>query len=417
MRFIADLHIHSYLSRATSSACRLENLAAWADVKGINIVGSGDFTHPKWLTEIKNTLKEKEPGLFQIKKPRSHKIKESITASNQNARFILSAEISSIYKKNGKTRKIHNILFAPDVATATKISRKLGSLGNITSDGRPILGLDAKDLLEIVLEASPHAYLVPAHIWTPWFSLFGSKSGFDSLEECFEDLSSHIFALETGLSSDPPMNWMISALDKYSLISNSDAHSPGKLGREANLFDCDFDYYSLFQSLKTKKGFAGTIEFHPEEGKYHFDGHRKCNLCLHPKDTHKQKGLCPVCKKPLTIGVLNRVVELSDRTRPVKPKKSPGFTHLVPFSQVVAETVGTGPQSKKAAKEYARLINSYGSELDILLNTPSDAFKKDPNPLIGKAIQLMRKGKIDIAPGYDGEFGKVRIFQKAEKRA
>jgi len=415
MSFIADLHIHSYLSRATSPACRLEELAAWANIKGIDLIGTGDFTHPKWISEIKRNLTPSEPGFFKLKKPHKLKINDEIDSHTGNARFVLSCEISSIYKKNGKTRKIHNIVFAPDIPVAEKISSRLSRIGNIKSDGRPILGLDAKDLLAIVLEASPDAHVVPAHIWTPWFSLFGSKSGFDHLEECFEDLSSHIFALETGLSSDPSMNWLISHLDKYSLISNSDAHSPGKLGREANLFDCPFDYYSMFNSLKTKKGFLGTVEFYPEEGKYHLDGHRKCNLVLKPKETKKHKGICPVCQKPLTIGVLNRVVELSDREKPKKPEQAGDFRSLIPLSEVIAETVGTRPQSKKVALEYFRLIKTYGSEFDVLLHAPEDSFESDINPHLGLAIRRMRQGHVVKQPGYDGEFGVIKVFSEKER--
>ena len=416
MRFIADLHIHSFLSRATSPKCDLENLAAWAKIKGIHVVGTGDFTHPKWLDLIESTLTPAEPGFMKIKKPGKIKLFDSIIVNTDKTRFVLSAEISSIYKKNGKTRKNHNLIYAPDIKTAKKISRTLGKIGNITSDGRPILGLDAKNLLEIVLGSSDNAHLIPAHIWTPWFSLFGSKSGFDSIEECFEDLSPHIFALETGLSSDPSMNWMLSKLDRFALISNSDAHSPQKLGREANIFDCSFDYFSMFKALKEKKGFIGTIEFYPEEGKYHLDGHRKCNVAFSPEETFKNNGICPKCKKPLTVGVLNRVSSLADRKHPVKPKDSKDFFSLIPLIEILSEIFSTGVQSKKIIKEYMRLLHLFPSEFDILLNMPLDELKRDSNPLLRESILRMRIGNVYRSPGYDGEFGRIKVFTDKERK-
>jgi DNA helicase II / ATP-dependent DNA helicase PcrA len=416
MSFIADLHIHSHFSRATSSACRLEHIAAWAVIKGIKLIGTGDFTHPEWLAEIREALEPAEPGVFKLSRPAKMKLSGNIQADTADTRFILSVEISSIYKKNGKTRKIHNIIFAPDLKSAEKISARLARIGNIRSDGRPILGLDARNLLEIVLESSPDACMIPAHIWTPWFSLFGSQSGFDAIEECFEDLTPNIFALETGLSSDPPMNRLLSSLDRYALVSNSDAHSPEKLGREANIFSCSPDYFSLFNALKTKKGFTGTVEFYPEEGKYHLDGHRKCGVSLTPGETRSCGGLCPVCKKPVTVGVLNRVSLLADRKIPVMPKVAGDFFSVIPLAEVIAETVGTGSKSKKVAGEYARLLHAYGSEFEILLNTPVEVLEKDKNPLIGEAIRRMRSGRVIRHAGYDGEFGVIRIFDEDERK-
>jgi PHP family Zn ribbon phosphoesterase len=320
MRYIADLHIHSPFSRATSKTSNLAGLAAWSGIKGIDVIGTGDFTHPGWFRQLREHLQPAEPGFFRLKDdiPVPRVFESVATEKARSCRFVLTAEISSIYKRHGSVRKIHTVLFVPDFGSASRINARLASIGNIESDGRPILGLDARDLLEIVLEQAPDGFLVPAHIWTPWFSLFGSKSGFDSLEECFGDLSRHIFALETGLSSDPAMNRLVSALDRFSLISNSDCHSPGKLGREANIFTCGFNFFSLRDALKNPAvgGFQGTVEFFPEEGKYHHDGHRKCGINLTPLETRKINGICPVCGKPLTVGVMHRVLELADREAP-----------------------------------------------------------------------------------------------------
>lgn len=332
MKFIADLHIHSKYSRATAKNSDIENIYKAAQIKGIQLVGTGDFTHPDWFLEIQEKLEPADNGLFKLKKEIEDTIKDDIPGPcRDDVRFILVTEISNIYKKEGRTRKNHNLVFMPGIEEAAEFRRRLDKIGNINSDGRPILGLDARDLLEISLEVADKSFLVPAHIWTPWFSVLGSKSGFDSIEECFGDLSSHIFALETGLSSDPAMNWRVSSLDKYALISNSDAHSPMKLGREANLFDTDLDYYSVLNALKenNNKTFTGTIEFYPEEGKYHYDGHRKCNICFKPEETKKYNGVCPVCEKPLTIGVLNRVYELSDREEGYLLEDAPSYESLI----------------------------------------------------------------------------------------
>jgi DNA helicase II / ATP-dependent DNA helicase PcrA len=339
----------------------------------------------------------------------------------ESIRFILSAEISSIYKRGGKVRKVHNLLYAPDFESVRRINAALAKLGNIASDGRPILGLDSRNLLEIVLEKAPHGFLVPAHIWTPWFSLFGSKSGFDSIEECFGDLSEHIFALETGLSSDPEMNRLISGLDRFTLISNSDCHSPAKLGREANLFTTGFDYFSLRDALRSpvdaagQQVFAATVEFYPEEGKYHCDGHRKCSVCLEPAATRKMNGLCPVCGKPLTIGVLHRVMELADRTKPLYPASSPKVHSLIPLQEIVAELLDCGQATKRAVEGYGRLINTFGSEFDLLLNTPVDEIRARGCTLLAEAIERVRANRVIRRPGYDGEFGVITVFSEGER--
>jgi uncharacterized protein (TIGR00375 family) len=427
MRYIADLHIHSCYSRATSKASRLPGLAAWAAIKGIRVLGTGDFTHPAWLQHLSEHLEPAEPGFFKL---RSWNIDEISTVIPEGVRiddlpigdirFVLSSEISSIYKKDGKVRKIHNILYAPDFDTVRRINGVLAGIGNIESDGRPILGLDARILLEILLEQGPGGFFIPAHIWTPWFSLFGSRSGFDVLEECFGDLSPEIFALETGLSSDPAMNRCISALDRYTLISNSDCHSPAKLGREANILDTDLSFPALQAALRSPldqnghQAFAATIEFYPEEGKYHNDGHRKCQACLEPNETIKQKGLCPVCGKPVTVGVLHRVVDLADRKYPLYPENSPAVHSLIPLPEILSELLTVGPASKKVMRTYARLINTFGSEFNLLLDVPISDISTNGSPFLGEAIERVRKGKVIRQPGYDGEFGVIRVFAEEE---
>lgn len=416
MKYIADLHIHSLYSRATSKNCNLEHLFAWARMKGIHVVGTGDFTHPIWFSYLKEHLIEAEPGFFKLKEESIPTDLNDILCEPIPVRFVLTAEISSIYKRHGKVRKIHNVILAPDFASVERINTILDKIGNLKSDGRPILGLDARDLLEIVLETIPEGFLVPAHIWTPWFSLFGSKSGFDSVEECFGDLSEHIFALETGLSSDPEMNRMISALDKYTLVSNSDAHSPQKLGREANLFDAAFDFYSMRDALKnlSTKEFLGTIEFYPEEGKYHLDGHRKCNVCLEPKETLNHNLLCPVCKKPLTVGVLHRVMELADREKPVFPTNHLVTHSLIPLPEILSELLKTGTTSKKVWNAYKDILSLFGSEFNTLMQVPIEQITKKHSHKLGKAIECMRTKNVIRKAGYDGEFGVIRVFQENE---
>ena len=414
MRFIADLHIHSKYSRATSRDLNPENLWKWAQLKGISVVGSGDFTHPQWLKELKEKLEPVDNGLFSLKK--AFETDEIPESCRSDVSFMLSAEISCIYKKKDKTRKIHSIVLAPGFSAAEKINDRLKQIGNLHSDGRPILGLDAKELLKIVLDISPDAMLIPAHAWTPHFSVFGAASGFDSLEECYEELTPHIHAIETGLSSDPPMNWRLSALDNITLISNSDAHSPSKLGREANIVDTDISYTALTAALKTRKGFVGTIEFFPEEGKYHYDGHRACDVSLTPKESIRHNNICPVCGKKLTIGVMQRVEKLADRDEGFRPQGAPSFHSIIPLTEVIGEALSVGPSSKKVAAVYFNLLNALGNEFRILLDTPLDDIEAASSSRIAEAIEKMRSGDVSIAPGYDGEFGKIRIFERLEKR-
>jgi ATP-dependent DNA helicase UvrD/PcrA len=418
MRFVADFHTHSYLSRATSKLCDLPNYAAWARRKGIALLGTGDFTHPEWFDQISTKLKPAEPGLFALRKDAaSEAVVEVPPSCTADLRYILTSEISNIYKRDGKTRKVHNLLFAPDIETVARINKALDKIGNIKSDGRPILGLDSRDLLEIVLEASSDAFLIPAHIWTPWFSVLGSKSGFDAIEHCYADLSDHIFALETGLSSDPAMNWRLSGLDRYTLVSNSDAHSPGKLAREANLFDCNLDYFAVREAMKTREGFLGTIEFFPEEGKYHFDGHRKCDTRLDPRETIRLDGKCPVCGKPVTVGVSARVEELADRDPGAKPEGAPGYHSLIPLSEVCGEVLSCGPATKKATALYEKLLAELGPELTVLQVTELDQLDRAGGPVLAEAIRRVRTGEVFIDAGYDGEFGTIKIFEPGERES
>ncbi|MFH1510028.1 MAG: endonuclease Q family protein [Candidatus Nealsonbacteria bacterium] len=406
MKFVADFHIHSKYSRATSKNMDLESLDKWAKIKGIKVLGTGDFTHPGWLANLKEKLKPAEPGLFKLKN------------NDQGARFFLTSEISCIYSKNGKVRKIHIIVFAPSFKAVEKINTKLNKIGNLKADGRPILGLDAKELAKIVLEADPDCMVIPAHVWTPWFSLFGSKSGFNSIEECFEEYSKYIYVMETGLSSDPAMNWRISFLDRITFISNSDCHSPQKIGREANVFDTELSYGAITEALKIKdsKKFLYTVEFYPEEGKYHFDGHRNCDVVLSPKETKKYGGLCPVCGKPLTVGVLNRVEELADRKEGFIPSNHIPFKSLVPLNEIISDVIGVGTASKAVGIEYDNLINKLGSEFEILLKTKESFLKEVTRPEIAEGIIKARDGKVTKTPGYDGVFGRISVSSIKEKK-
>ena len=425
MRFIADLHIHSKYSRATSKDMDVDHLNKWAKIKGIKVLGTGDFTHHLWLKELKRKLEPAESGLFKIRK----KVKSSLANNDwlpkngnskidKDVRFLLSSEISCIYSKNGRVRKIHLIILAPDFRAVEKINTRLGWIGNLKSDGRPILGLDAKELTKIAMDASKRCLVIPSHIWTPWFSLFGSMSGFDSIEECFEEYSKYIYAVETGLSSDPAMNWRLSALDKIVLISNSDAHSPSKIGREANVFDTNMTYNGIANAIKSKdpKKFLETIEFFPEEGKYHHDGHRKCKVNLTPKESKKLKNICPKCKKPLTIGVLHRVDDLADRKEGEKPNKVIPFKHIIPLEEIIADVKGVGPNTKTVQEEYKNMIKRFGSEFKILLDLDIEEIKRAGLIDIAEGINRVRQDKVHIEAGHDGEFGKIQIFKDKERK-
>ena len=366
MKMIADLHIHSRFSMATSKEGTPENLDFWARKKGISLIGTGDFTHPVWREELKERLVSEGNGLYRL---RDEYVKEeSRKFPGEGTRFVVSGEISSIYKKNGKTRKVHNVILLPSLEAADAMAQRLEKIGNIHSDGRPILGLDSHDLLEMMLDVCPEGILIPAHIWTPHFSVLGAKSGFDSVEECFEELAPYIHALETGLSSDPAMNWRISKLDRYQLVSNSDAHSPSKLGREANLLDIDCSYEGLYRAIQTGEGLEGTVEFFPEEGKYHFDGHRKCGVSLSPVEAERLGGICPVCGKKLTMGVDHRVEQLADRAEGFVKKDGKKYESLVPLPEVISTCMGYSAASKKVQGCFEQMIQTLGTEFDILRN-------------------------------------------------
>ena len=410
MKTIADLHIHSRFSMATSKEGTPENLDFWARKKGISLIGTGDFTHPVWREELKERLVSEGNGLYRL---RDEYVKEeSRKFPGEGTRFVVSGEISSIYKKNGKTRKVHNVILLPSLEAADAMAQRLEKIGNIHSDGRPILGLDSYDLLEMMLDVCPEGILIPAHIWTPHFSVLGAKSGFDSVEECFEELAPYIHALETGLSSDPAMNWRISKLDRYQLVSNSDAHSPSKLGREANLLDIDCSYEGLYRAIQTGEGLEGTVEFFPEEGKYHFDGHRKCGVSLSPVEAERLGGICPVCGKKLTMGVDHRVEQLADRAEGFVKKDGKKYESLVPLPEVISACMGYSTASKKVQGCFEQMIQTLGTEFDILRNVPSEDIKSCAGERIAEGIENVRTGNVKRIPGYDGEYGKIELFEE-----
>ncbi|MFC2157163.1 endonuclease Q family protein [Acidobacteriota bacterium] len=414
MKYVADLHIHSKFSRATSRDMTLDHLAYWAKLKGISLVGTGDFTHPEWLFLCKEKLVPDGNGFFRLNKilPTENEELNSFTVEPDDMAFILTAEISFIYSKKGKVRKIHILVLAPDFETVDKINAKLSAIGNLRSDGRPILGMDARDFVKMVASHAPKAIVIPAHIWTPWFSLFGSNSGFDLIEECFEETTPFIFALETGLSSDPAMNWRLSQLDKYTLVSNSDAHSPSKIGREANVFDTDFSFDGLKSALKGKdpEKFLYTVEFFPEEGKYHYDGHRKCKVVLSPKETIQNNFLCPTCGKKLTIGVMHRVEELADRDYEAPfPQRIP-YCNLIPLNEVIGQAVEKSADCKSVRELYFRFIHEFGNEHTILTETALEDLQRLAPERVASGIDRMRRGKVNIIPGHDGEFGRISLF-------
>lgn len=400
MRIIADLHLHSRYSRATSRDMDLENMARWAKIKGITLLGTGDFTHPVWLRELRAKLKPTDRGLFV----------------HAGTHFMLTVEVSSIYSTGGRLRKIHNILFAPSFEVVEKINAVLARFGNLLADGRPTLTLPTDRLVEYVMEISPDCMVVPAHVWTPWFSLYGSMSGFDAIAECFGDQLSHIVAAETGLSSDPPMNWRLSELDRVMLMSNSDAHSPPKLGREANVFACELDYFEIMRVLREKdtSRFLYTLEFFPEEGKYHYDGHRNCNRRMTPKETEGFSGRCPVCGKSPTIGVLHRVELLADRDEGFVPEGAVPYRNLIPLEEIIAEANGARPGTVGVREEYFKLCEAFGGEFNLLLDTPVEEVRKHTTLRVAEGLRRVREGRVHIAPGYDGVFGEISIFKDGE---
>ncbi len=415
VRFYADLHIHSKFSRACSRDCDLEHLAWWAGRKGIGVVGTGDFTHPAWRDELGTKLVPDAPGLFRLRPELERAVHDTLPpACRTPVRFLLSSEISTIYKRDGRTRKVHHLLYAPSLDAVDEITRRLLRVGNLASDGRPILGLDSRDLLEITLSGGDGCYLVPAHAWTPWFAVLGSQSGFDRVADCYADLASHIFAIETGLSSDPEMNWRVSSLDGYRLVSNSDAHSPPMLGREATAFTCEADYFSIYQALRTGDGFGGTVEFFPEEGKYHLDGHRACGVRTTPVETQAAGGKCPVCGKTPTIGVQHRVDVLADRPEGYRLPGAAGFASFVPLPEILGEIAGVGAKSKSVTAQATALVERFGPELSILGDLPLDDLAAGAPSIVAEAIGRLRRGDVRREAGYDGVYGTIRLFDPGE---
>jgi uncharacterized protein (TIGR00375 family) len=434
MPIFADFHIHSKYSRATSKDMDLEHLEQWAKIKGIRVLGTGDFTHPLWFKELNSKLEPAEKGLFKFKE-RIKKVSKNGNDFNwylpskksEDLRFILTTELSCIYSKNNKVRKIHLIIFAPSIEFVEKFNTHLGWIGNLKADGRPILGLDAKELAKIALNLSPEALVVPGHAWTPWFSIFGSMSGFNSIEECFEEYSRYIYAIETGLSSDPAMNWRVPQLDNITLISNSDSHSPQRIGREANIFEGkELSYAKIIEAIRlgsrapASNGLrlTGTVEFFPEEGKYHYDGHRACKVVFDPSETKKHKNICPVCHRPLTVGVMSRVDELADSKRPenYQAKGARPYLSLIPLEEIIADALGVGTGTKGVEKEYEELINKFGNEFEILINASRSELERATKPESAEGIVRVREKKVKIEPGYDGEYGKIKIFKDGEQK-
>lgn len=406
--YIADLHIHSRFSRATSRDCDLPHLDWWARRKGIAVCGTGDFTHPAWREEMREQLVPAEEGLYTLREDLR------LEGPGEPTRFLVTGEISCIYKRDGKTRKIHHLILLPSLEAADEAAARLEAVGNIHSDGRPILGLDSRDLLELILEACPDAELIPAHIWTPHFALFGAFSGFDTMEGCFGGLTGHIHAVETGLSSDPPMNWRLSALDGLTLVSHSDAHSPGKLGREADLLDTGLSYPELVHAIRTGEGFHGTVEFFPEEGKYHLDGHRNCGVCLTPVETQARDGLCPVCGKKLTIGVEHRVEALADRPEGFRPDTAKPFESLAPLPEVIAASTGVSAASKRTAALYEKLLDKMGPEFRILREAPVSDIERIAGPCVAEGLRRLRLGQVERRAGFDGQYGVISLLAPAE---
>ncbi|GAB4303624.1 MAG: hypothetical protein Fur0034_19740 [Desulfuromonadia bacterium] len=404
MRYVADLHIHSPFSRATSPRSTLEGLALAARRKGVSVLATGDGVHPRWFDTLRESLVEVESGFFALKKD----------DAGPPVRFVLSTEISSIYSRGGRGRRVHNLFYFPDMESLHRFSGRLLHRGlNLASDGRPIVGLDCRDLFEIFLDTVPGGFMVPAHVWTPWFSLLGSRSGFDGVEDCFGDLTPQIFALETGLSSDPAMNRLVSSLDRYTLISNSDSHSPEMIGREANILATGFDFHSLREAIRggTRDRFYATVEFFPEEGKYHADGHRPCGVRLDPEETKALGGRCPVCGGKVTVGVLSRVKELADRNIPHFPDHSPLVFSLIPLVEILAEIRGEKPASRGVIRAYGELVTRFESELAILLDRdPADLSSYDER--LGEAVRRLRAGAVTRIPGYDGQYGTIRLFDE-----
>ena len=440
MRVISDLHIHSKYSRACSKDLVPQNLDKWAKIKGVNLLGTGDFTHPRWFAELKESLEEAEPGFYKLRSPSPSPLlsregkkqnfpppggeelpARSAGGKEGGVRFVLSAEISCIYSQDGRLRRVHYVLLLPSFGAAQKFNQTLESNGGkLAGDGRPILGMNSKEVLKYLLDASPDALLIPAHAWTPYFGIFGSKSGFDSMEECFGEMTKYVYAFETGLSSDPEMNWRFSGTDKFATLSSSDAHSLPRIGREANIMEIpekEFHYKELYRIIKEKDAsrFKFTVEYFPEEGKYHLDGHASCKVSFTPAQTKKAHGECPVCGKKLTIGVVSRVQDLADRPEGYVPPKAPGQRHLVPLEEVLADCYGVGPKTKKVQDLYWKLIAAAGSEFAVILDLSLPELEKIGGPVVTEAVKRVREEKVHKTAGYDGVYGIIKVFTDEER--
>ncbi|MBI4399600.1 DNA helicase UvrD [Candidatus Micrarchaeota archaeon] len=401
MRVVADLHLHSKYSRATSEGLNIPNMSKWSKIKGVDVLATGDFTHPLWIKELKEKLEAKD-GLYCY----------------ENSTFILTSEVSNVFQVGAKTKKIHNLLISPSLEVAEQINERLGKFGDLGSDGRPTLKMKASELVETVMEIEKKCMIIAAHCWTPWFGVFGANGGFNTIEECYEDQAKHIHALETGLSSDPGMNWRLSSLDKYTLISNSDSHSVKRMAREANVFDLKaLSYDEVYDAIikKDKKKFKFTYEFFPEEGKYHYDGHRNCNVSLTPKESRRYNKICPVCRKKLTIGVLHRVEELADREEGFVPENNIPFRHIMPLDEILGKALGRGKDTKLVELEYSRLIQAFGNELSVF-DADLDSLAKVSGPRIGEAISRVNKGQVKAIPGYDGVYGEIDLFGEIKEK-
>jgi uncharacterized protein (TIGR00375 family) len=418
MKFIADFHVHSKYSRATSKEMDVENMARWATIKGVRLLGTGDFTHPFYFAELKQKLEPLGNGLFTLKKEFKKSAGIVENGSHKEVNFILTTEVSNMFQQGGSGRRVHTMIFAPSFEIVEKINEELSQYGKLGSDGRPIFGFPTKELVEIITDITDQCFIVPAHAWTPWFSVLGANSGFDCIEECFEEQFKHISCIETGLSSDPQMNWRWSALDKMCLISNSDAHSPNRIGREANAFDCEMSFKEIIKAIRTKdrSKFLFTIEFFPQEGKYHYDGHRNCGVLFSPAESRKHKNVCPVCGRKLTIGVMHRVESLSDRPEGFEPEGAIPGKHLIPLQEIIAEAMNQGVSTKGVENEYLRLVSIFGSEFRIMLDLPLEELEKSTPPKVLEGIKRVMDGDLKITPGHDGVYGKIQIFAEKEKQ-
>jgi DNA helicase II / ATP-dependent DNA helicase PcrA len=410
MSFYADLHVHSRYARATSRNADLVELACWGRRKGITVLGTGDFTHPAWFEELREGLVPAEPGLFRLTDELDRAVAERLPPSCQGPlRFLLEVEVSTAFHRDGRARRMHHLLYVPELATAAALNDRLGRHGNLAEDGRPTLAMDAAELLEATLGSGDGAYLVPAHVWTPWVGVLSATAGFDSIEACYGELTRHIFAVETGLSADPPMHWRVSALDRFRPVSYSDAHAPSRLGREATELDTELDYHAIRRALETGEGFRGTVELFPEAGRYHLSGHRKCGVRLEPAEARRARLRCPVCGRRLTMGVLQRVEDLADRPAGARPAGAAGCRSLLALDEVVAEVAGVGRTSKTVRRTVDAMLERLGPELPILERLPLDEVEEAGFPEVAEAIGKVRRGQVERIPGADGEYGSIRL--------